>query len=107
MPGRPPSSRASFSPRRLGAAGGIFTPLQAAGAGAAGFTCAKYFLSRGVRKEILVLTDKDGVVYKGRGDGNYLDELAAETRGRKLGDVMEGADVFVGVSAPGVLTPEM
>jgi malate dehydrogenase (oxaloacetate-decarboxylating)(NADP+) len=77
------------------------------GAGAAGFTCAKYFLSLGVRKENLVLTDKDGVVYRGRGDGNYLDELAAETRGRKLGDVMEGADVFVGVSAPGVLTPEM
>jgi malate dehydrogenase (oxaloacetate-decarboxylating)(NADP+) len=77
------------------------------GAGAAGFTCAKYFLSLGVRKENLVLTDKDGVVYRGRGDGNYLEELAAETRARRLGDVMEGADVFVGVSAPGVLTPEM
>jgi malate dehydrogenase (oxaloacetate-decarboxylating)(NADP+) len=77
------------------------------GAGAAGFACAKYFVSLGIRREKLVLTDKDGVVYRGRGDGNYLEELAAETRARTLGDAIEGADVFVGVSAPNVLTPAM
>jgi malate dehydrogenase (oxaloacetate-decarboxylating)(NADP+) len=77
------------------------------GAGAAGFSCAKYFLSLGVRRENLVLTDKDGVVYRGRGDGNYLEELAADTRARSLGQAIEGADVFVGVSAPNVLTTDM
>jgi len=77
------------------------------GAGAAGFTCAKYFLSLGIRRENLLLTDKDGVVFRGRGDGNYLEELAADTPARTLGHAIEGADVFVGVSAPNVLTPAM
>jgi malate dehydrogenase (oxaloacetate-decarboxylating)(NADP+) len=77
------------------------------GAGAAGFACAKYFLSLGVRRANLVLTDKDGVVYRGRGDGNYLEELAADTPARSLAQAIEGADVFVGVSAPNVLTPDM
>jgi malate dehydrogenase (oxaloacetate-decarboxylating)(NADP+) len=54
-----------------------------------------------------VLTDKDGVVYRGRGDGNYLEELAAVTEARTLAQVIEGADVFVGVSAARVLTPAM
>jgi malate dehydrogenase (oxaloacetate-decarboxylating)(NADP+) len=77
------------------------------GAGAAGFACAKYFLLLGVRRENLVLTDLKGVVYRGRGDGNYLDELAAETGARTLAAAIEGADIFVGVSAAGVLSPEM
>ena len=77
------------------------------GAGAAGFACAKFFLLLGIRRENLVLTDIDGVVYAGRGDGNYLDELAADTPARTLADALEDADVFVGVSAPGIVTPEM
>ena len=77
------------------------------GAGAAGFACAKYFLRLGVRPELLILTDVNGVVYRGRGDGNYLDELAADTDMRTLADAAAGADVFVGVSAPNVLTPDM
>lgn len=77
------------------------------GAGAAGFACAKYFLALGVRKENLILTDIRGVVYQGRGDSNYLDELAADTTARTLGEAMVGADVFVGVSAAGVVKPEM
>ena len=77
------------------------------GAGAAGFACAKYFLRLGVRRENLILTDIRGVVHRGREDGNYLDELAADTDARTLPEVIEGADVFVGLSAPGVLTPAM
>src|SRR5262249_10506673 len=77
------------------------------GAGAAGFATARYFLTLGVRRENLVLTDVKGVVYQGRGDGNYLDELAASTEARTLAQAIEGADAFVGVSAAGVLTPEM
>jgi malate dehydrogenase (oxaloacetate-decarboxylating)(NADP+) len=77
------------------------------GAGAAGFASARYFLSLGVRRENLVLSDVDGVVYKGRGDGNYLDELAADTSARTLAQAIDGADVFLGVSAANVLTPAM
>jgi malate dehydrogenase (oxaloacetate-decarboxylating)(NADP+) len=77
------------------------------GAGAAGFACAKYFLRLGVDREQLVLTDVNGVVYRGRGDGNYLEELAADTDARTLAEAVAGADVFVGVSAPNVLTPDM
>jgi malate dehydrogenase (oxaloacetate-decarboxylating)(NADP+) len=77
------------------------------GAGAAGFSCAKYFLSLGVLPENLIMTDLNGVVYKGRGDNNYLDEIAAETDSRTLAEAIEGADVFMGASAPGVLAPEM
>jgi malate dehydrogenase (oxaloacetate-decarboxylating)(NADP+) len=77
------------------------------GAGAAGFSCARYFLSLGVRRENLVLSDIKGVVYRGRGDGNYLDELAADTKARTLAEAVAGADVFLGVSAPNVFTPAM
>ena len=77
------------------------------GAGAAGFSCAKYFLSFGVRAENLLMTDANGVVYAGRGDGNYLDELAVDTPARTLAEAIEGADVFMGLSVGGVLKPEM
>ncbi len=53
------------------------------------------------------MTDVNGVVYKGRGDENYLMELAIDTKWRSLGEAIEGADVFLGASAPGVLSPEM
>ena len=80
------------------------------GAGAAGFTCARYFITMGVRPDNLILTDVKGVVYTGREDvteGNYLSELARDTPHRSLADALVGADVFVGVSAGGVLKPEM
>lgn len=78
-----------------------------AGAGAAGFTCARYFLSLGIRRENLIMTDVRGVVYRGRGDNNYLDQVAADTEARTLSDAIAGADVFMGASAAGVLNPEM
>jgi malate dehydrogenase (oxaloacetate-decarboxylating)(NADP+) len=77
------------------------------GAGAAGFATAKFLLALGVRREHLVLTDAHGVVYAGRGDGNYLEELAADTDARTLAEVVAGADVFVGVSVGDLLTPAM
>ena len=78
------------------------------GAGAAGFSCARYCLSLGVKRENLFLTDLHGVVYKGREpEGSYLEEVAADTPHRTLAQVIEGADVFIGLSAPNILTPEM
>ena len=77
------------------------------GAGMPGSCCAKYFLLLGVRRENLILTDVKGVVYRGRGDGNYLDELAADTTARTLAEAIAGADVFAGLSAPNLLSPDM
>jgi malate dehydrogenase (oxaloacetate-decarboxylating)(NADP+) len=57
----------------------------------------------------IILTDSKGVVYKGREDGmnKYKEMFAAETELRTLKDAMKGADVFLGVSAKGLVTPEM
>jgi len=81
------------------------------GCGAAGFTCAKYFISLGVKKENLIALDVKGVIYKGRPDlddpTNYLCEIAADTPHRTLPEALVGADVFLGVSAARLLTPEM
>ena len=78
------------------------------GAGAAGCSCAKMFLSMGIKKENLIMTDIDGVIYKGRPGLNPVHEsLAADTPFRTLKEAIAGADVFMGVSAKGVLKPEM
>ena len=78
------------------------------GAGAAGCSCAKMFLSMGIKKENLIMIDIDGVIYKGRPGLNPVHEsLAADTPFRTLKEAIVGADVFMGVSAKGVLKPEM
>ena len=80
------------------------------GAGAAGTAIVKLLLSAGFKN--IIMTDKDGVIYKGREKTcNWLEEMAEVTnkeglRG-KLADVIPGADIFIGISAPGVLTREM
>lgn len=77
------------------------------GAGAAGFSCATYFKMLGVRKENLIMTDINGVIYDGRGDGNYLDQIAVDTPHRTLSQAIAGADVFVGTSVGNVMKPAM
>jgi malate dehydrogenase (oxaloacetate-decarboxylating)(NADP+) len=78
------------------------------GAGAAALACLNQLVSMGVKKENIVVTDIIGVVYKGRQElmDPWKSQFAVETEGRTLGDVIEGADIFLGLSAPGVLTPE-
>ena len=77
------------------------------GKGAAGFTCAKYFVSLGVPRNNVLICDRKGVVFAGRGDTSYVAELAAETSRRTLDEAMEGADVFLGLSMGGLVTPDM
>ena len=77
------------------------------GAGAAGFSCAQHFLRMGARVENVLMTDKDGVVYKGRTCDGYLEPLARDTSHRTLADAIEGADVFMGVSVGNVLSAAM
>jgi malate dehydrogenase (oxaloacetate-decarboxylating)(NADP+) len=79
------------------------------GAGAAGIACASFYLKLGVKKENLIMSDIGGVVYKGRTKGmnKYMETLAADTNARTLAEALKGADVFVGVSAGGIVTKEM
>jgi malate dehydrogenase (oxaloacetate-decarboxylating)(NADP+) len=79
------------------------------GAGAAGIACAKFYRDLGVKMKNIIITDSKGVVYKGRTEGmnKYKEMFAAETELRTLKDAMKGADVFLGVSAKDLVSPEM
>lgn len=78
------------------------------GGGAAAIACAQMFLSVGVKLANVILCDTKGVVHWEREDLNdYKRRFAQNTHLRTLEDAMVGADVFVGVSAAGVLKAEM
>jgi malate dehydrogenase (oxaloacetate-decarboxylating)(NADP+) len=78
------------------------------GAGAAGIACAKYYITLGVRPENLILCDSRGVVHTEReGLNPFKRALAADTRARTLADALVDADVFIGLSVAGCVTPEM
>ena len=82
--------------------------LVTSGAGAAAMACVKLLNSMGLPREHITLTDIDGVVYAGRANMNpYLASFAQDTPARKLTDAIAGADIFLGLSAPGVLSGEM
>ena len=80
------------------------------GAGAAAISITKLLLAAGYKD--VIMTDRKGAIYKGREGLNWIKEEMAEITNKEqkkgsLADVIKGADVFVGVSAPGVLTKEM
>ena len=79
------------------------------GAGAAGIACAELIESLGVRHENILMADSKGVVYRGRTEGMnpYKERYALETRHRTLAEAMEGADVFIGVSAKDAVSKAM
>ncbi|XGC82490.1 NADP-dependent malic enzyme [Bdellovibrio bacteriovorus] len=79
------------------------------GAGASANSCAKIFIALGVRRENIIMCDSQGVIYKGRtaGMNKYKEYFASETEARTLTEALKGADVFVGLSVAGALTPEM
>ena len=83
--------------------------LVASGAGAAALACLNLLVSMGVKRENIWVTDILGVVYKGRTEqmDQWKSIFAQETDARTLNDVIDGADIFLGLSAPGVLKPEM
>jgi malate dehydrogenase (oxaloacetate-decarboxylating)(NADP+) len=79
-----------------------------AGAGAAGIASMKLLTELGARRENLYMIDRAGVIHSERSDLNeYKKEFAIATPKRSLADAMKDADVFIGVSGPGVLTVEM
>jgi malate dehydrogenase (oxaloacetate-decarboxylating)(NADP+) len=79
------------------------------GAGAAALACLNLLVSLGARKENIVATDIKGVVYKGRPElmDPWKEPYAQETSARKLDEAIGGADIFLGLSAGGVLKPDM
>ncbi|MBT7858916.1 MAG: NADP-dependent malic enzyme [Gemmatimonadetes bacterium] len=79
------------------------------GAGAAGLACAAFHEVLGVRPEHRVVCDSRGVIYHGRDAGmnEYKQRVAIDTDLRTLEEAMEGADVFMGLSGPGTMTPAM
>ena len=85
------------------------TKVVFSGAGAAGMSCAKLFISLGIQKENLIMCDSIGVIYKGRKERMTPEKefIANNTDARTLADAMEGADVFMGVSVKDCVTPEM
>jgi malate dehydrogenase (oxaloacetate-decarboxylating)(NADP+) len=79
------------------------------GAGASAIACTKFYLALGVKRENVILVDTKGVVYKGRTEGmnEWKAEFVVDTKARTLADAMKGADVFLGCSVKGLVTPEM
>ncbi|MDW4548434.1 NADP-dependent malic enzyme [Defluviimonas sp. D31] len=79
------------------------------GGGAAGIACLDMLLKLGVRRENVWLCDLEGLVYEGR-EAQMTPQKAAYAQGKTpatLDEVIEGADLFLGLSGPGVLKPEM
>jgi malate dehydrogenase (oxaloacetate-decarboxylating)(NADP+) len=83
--------------------------LVASGAGAAALACLDLLVDIGLPLENITVTDLAGVVYKGRAELMDPDKerFARETNARSLAEVIEGADVFLGLSAGGVLKQDM
>jgi malate dehydrogenase (oxaloacetate-decarboxylating)(NADP+) len=83
--------------------------LAGSGAGAAALACLDLLVSLGLRKEHIAIADIRGVVYKGRTEEMDPDKerYARETDARTLAEIVPGADIFLGLSAGGVLKPEM
>jgi malate dehydrogenase (oxaloacetate-decarboxylating)(NADP+) len=83
--------------------------LVVSGAGAAALACLNLLADMGLPRANIVVTDIKGVVYRGRKEemDPEKERFAVETRARTLGEVIDGADVFLGLSAGGVLKAEM
>jgi len=83
--------------------------LVTSGAGAAALACLGLLVKLGVPRENIWVTDLAGVVYEGRSELMDEDKIvfAQKTDARTLADVMKGADIFLGLSAGGVLKPHM
>jgi malate dehydrogenase (oxaloacetate-decarboxylating)(NADP+) len=79
------------------------------GAGAAALACLNLLVALGAKRENIWVTDRFGVAYKGRVEemDRWKDPYVKDTAARTLADVIGGADIFLGLSAAGVLKPEL
>jgi malate dehydrogenase (oxaloacetate-decarboxylating)(NADP+) len=83
--------------------------LVTSGAGAAALACLNLLIAMGLKRENVWVTDIKGVVYRGRREemDPWKEPFAQETEARTLDQLIDGADIFLGLSAPGVLKAEM
>ncbi len=83
--------------------------LVCCGAGAAALACLNLLVSIGMSRENITIADIKGVVYKGRNElmDPYKEPYARKTKSRTLSEIMVGADIFLGLSAAGVVTKDM
>ena len=83
--------------------------LVVSGAGAASIACVDLLVSMGLQKKHVRMIDRTGVIYAGRKDGMnpWKEGYAVETSDRTIEDAIEGADLFMGLSGPGVLNGEL
>ncbi|MBT3916203.1 MAG: NADP-dependent malic enzyme, partial [Rhodospirillaceae bacterium] len=83
--------------------------LVVSGAGSAALACLDMLVMLGLTKKNIFVSDIAGVIYDGRTEeiNDYNIRYAQKTEARTLGDVIDDADIFLGLSAPGVLKPEM
>jgi len=83
--------------------------LVSTGGGAAGIACLDLFVSLGLDRRKIILVDHKGVVFAGRTEDMTAQKAcyAADTDARSLAEAIQGADVFLGLSAPNILTAEM
>jgi malate dehydrogenase (oxaloacetate-decarboxylating)(NADP+) len=83
--------------------------LVCSGAGAAALACLDLLVSLGLRKENITILDTKGVVYEGRTEAMDPNKAryAVKTKARTLAEVIGNVDIFLGLSGPGVLKPEM
>jgi len=78
------------------------------GAGAAGIAAVRLMIAMGAHRDNFMVIDRNGVIHLGRKDLNpYKFGVAVETEARSLADAMRGADVFIGVSGPDLVTRAM
>ncbi|TIL37408.1 NADP-dependent malic enzyme [Mesorhizobium sp.] len=85
------------------------TKMVCNGAGAAGVACIELMKAMGFAPENIILCDTKGVVFQGRTEGmnQWKSAHAAKTDARSLAEALDGADVFLGLSAKGALTTKM
>ena len=82
--------------------------LATTGVGAAGIACLDMLVALGLKPENILGFDRDGVLYNGRGDMDPdKQRYARDTTKRTLAEIVDGVDVFLGLSAGGILKPEM
>ena len=83
--------------------------LVASGAGAAAIACVTLLIAFGLPKKNVTLTDRSGVIYKGRkeGAGEEKYSFAQDTKDRTLTEALQGADVFLGLSVAGIVDRDM
>ncbi len=83
--------------------------LVASGAGASAISCLNLLVHAGLKKENIIVCDRNGVVYKGRNKGMdpQKEQFAVDTKHREIKEAIAGADIFLGLSGPGAVDKDM